>query len=221
MKSLFAAALVAGGMLAGTISTASAAVVAADWLVAGDGLIVRDTDTSLDWMSLTATNGLSFNYVNSQLGSSGAFSGFRFASGAEVVDFFERNFSLDLSESASHPISGVADSGIIQASLAMGNIANEWNSAFPYGFAGMISESHASPYEMVQYIGAMDAIDLYGYSIYWDAVEHGHLVNQQSSYIGSYLVRVTPVPLPAGVWLLLSALGGLGFAGWRRKAVTA
>jgi hypothetical protein len=27
----------------------------------------------------------------------------------------------------------------------------------------------------------------------------------------------SPVPLPAGVWLLLSALGGLGFAGWRRK----
>jgi hypothetical protein len=31
----------------------------------------------------------------------------------------------------------------------------------------------------------------------------------------------SPVPLPAGVWLLLSALGGLGFIGWRRKSVTA
>ena len=36
---------------------------------------------------------------------------------------------------------------------------------------------------------------------------------------GFQLTDVAPVPLPAGVWLLLSALGGLGFAGWRRKRV--
>jgi len=32
---------------------------------------------------------------------------------------------------------------------------------------------------------------------------------------------IPPVPLPAGAWLLLSALGGLGFAGWRRKKAVA
>ena len=32
---------------------------------------------------------------------------------------------------------------------------------------------------------------------------------------------IPPVPLPAGVWLLLSALGGLGLTGWRRKRVAA
>ena len=36
---------------------------------------------------------------------------------------------------------------------------------------------------------------------------------------GFQLSDVPPVPLPAGVWLLLSALGGLGVAGWRRKRV--
>jgi len=40
-----------------------------------------------------------------------------------------------------------------------------------------------------------------------------------STEISTMWAQVTPVPLPAGVWLLLSALGGLGFAGWRRKRV--
>ena len=30
-------------------------------------------------------------------------------------------------------------------------------------------------------------------------------------------VNATVIPLPAGVWLLLSALGGLGLAGWRKS----
>jgi len=38
---------------------------------------------------------------------------------------------------------------------------------------------------------------------------------------GFQLTDVAPVPLPAAAWLLLSALGGLGFAGWRRKRVAA
>ena len=35
------------------------------------------------------------------------------------------------------------------------------------------------------------------------------------------ITSVNVVPLPAGAWLLLSALGGLGFMGWRRKKAVA
>ena len=35
------------------------------------------------------------------------------------------------------------------------------------------------------------------------------------------LTPVPQIPLPAGAWLLLSALGGLGFMGWRRKRAVA
>ena len=39
---------------------------------------------------------------------------------------------------------------------------------------------------------------------------------------GRYAVPtlVAPVPLPAGAWLLLSALGGLGFSGWRKRGAS-
>ena len=39
------------------------------------------------------------------------------------------------------------------------------------------------------------------------------------SAIYGFSSDVPPVPLPAAAWLLLSALGGLGFAGWRRKRI--
>jgi len=115
----------------------------------------------------------------------------------------------------------VADPGIEQASSILGNIANEWNSTFPYGVAGMIETPHESPFSMRQYLGAMDARDEYGYNIYWDAVEHGHLDSMSSEYIGSYLVRsaadITPVPIPGSAALLASALLVFARLGWSRK----
>ena len=44
---------------------------------------------------------------------------------------------------------------------------------------------------------------------------------QHMSINGFQLTGPAPVPLPAGAWLLLSALGGLGLTGWRRKRMAA
>ncbi len=44
------------------------------------------------------------------------------------------------------------------------------------------------------------------------------IFNTQNQLLGSTAIKVTPVPVPAALPLLVFALGGLGFAGRRRKA---
>jgi len=46
---------------------ASAAVVNAYWKIAGDNLLTHDERTGLSWLDLTETNGLSPDYVLTQL----------------------------------------------------------------------------------------------------------------------------------------------------------
>jgi hypothetical protein len=196
-----------------SVSSAQAALIKADWHSNGDNLIVRDTSTNLDWLMLTETNGMSYSHVITQLGVGGMFEGFRYASSAEVVSLFANNFSIDLSYGSVHSPNNIVDPGIELAATTLGNIANEWNAVYPFGVAGIVPEIHVSPFPMRQYIGAMDALNIYGYNIYWDAVEHGIQESHSQTYIGSYLVR--PVPIPGAVWLLGSGLVGL--LGLRKK----
>jgi hypothetical protein len=50
-----------------------------DLKIAGDELITRDSNSGLDWLDLTETNGLSQNYILTQMGSGGLFDGWRYA----------------------------------------------------------------------------------------------------------------------------------------------
>lgn len=67
----------------------SADIISIDWKISGDDLITQDTVSGLEWLDLTATSNLSRNYVSSQLGVGGEFTGWRFATGNEVASFFD------------------------------------------------------------------------------------------------------------------------------------
>ncbi len=110
--------LAAAIFLAIASSTVSAALVSVDWMNPGDKLITRDTSTGLDWLKLTETNDLSYNYVSSQLGPGGAFAGMRYATSQEVIDLYLNNFLIDLSPgTTTAPIAGydsnIANCGIL------------------------------------------------------------------------------------------------------------
>ena len=68
-------------------SGTQAALISADLLAPGDGLITRDTATNLDWLDLTPTIGLSFNQV---AGGAGGWTslGFRYATTTEVMGLY-------------------------------------------------------------------------------------------------------------------------------------
>ena len=76
IKGLLIAALLQGSMM----MNANAALISG-----GAGTFFTDTTTGLKWLNYQPTLGLSFNYVDSQLGSGGIFSGYRVATSAELL----------------------------------------------------------------------------------------------------------------------------------------
>ena len=50
----------------------------------------------------------------------------------------------------------------------------------------------------------------------WDGTASGS--NPAAQFKVTYVV---PIPLPVGAWLMLTAVGGFGFAGWRRQCAAA
>lgn len=59
-----------------------------DWQTSGDSLIIRDTNSGLDWLDLRVTADLSHDVVVANLEPGGAFHGFRLATQAEVLELW-------------------------------------------------------------------------------------------------------------------------------------
>jgi len=70
-------------------TSVNAAIISTDWLAAGDNLITQDTSTGLEWLDLTTTSNRSYNDVSAKLGSGQEFDGWRYATEADVVGFFD------------------------------------------------------------------------------------------------------------------------------------
>ncbi len=82
---LAGAALAVIGNLA---SVAHAQLSNSDWQSPGDGQILDDSSTGLQWLGLDETAGLSYNQVAAQLGAGGTFAGFSFATESQVDTLF-------------------------------------------------------------------------------------------------------------------------------------
>lgn len=99
LKVLLLATLLQGGMM----MNANAALISG-----GGGTFFTDTTTGLKWLNYQPTLGLSFNYVNSQLGAGGLFSGYRVATSAEllqlVTDASGQNIGYSLNGYAPHSL---------------------------------------------------------------------------------------------------------------------
>ncbi|MBI4889564.1 MAG: hypothetical protein HY821_02995, partial [Acidobacteria bacterium] len=65
-----------------------AALIEADWNVLGDKAILQDTSSGLEWLDLNKTAGQSYSFVAANLGLGGLFSGFRYATPAELHGLF-------------------------------------------------------------------------------------------------------------------------------------
>ena len=211
--------------LAVVSSNVSAALISADFETVGDNLITHDSISGLDWLDLSETRSLSYDYVSGQLGAGGQFDGFRYATTLEVIDLWA-SFGVDLSFDGDYGTYSRFDSGIQSASLMLGYTFSEFYSFpdihYPYGVFGFTSSSMILNGEMQhEYIGAYSSYresDDRWFSVYVSAGNNFTYGNENIGTVGSYLVKASVVPVPASAWLFSSGLLGLvGLA--RRKTV--
>lgn len=196
---------------------ADAALIGADWMLPGDGLMVRDTTTNLEWLKLTETAGLSYAQVSGQLGTGGSFAGLRFATNTEVLALFGDYFGISLAAGMPREVFAYLDPGVRLASETLGDGVS--------GGTDPISGPNAN-YRLVGFTGdamlngspfALGAVTRWSDTDYYtvkDPLEFYETYASDFDWIGSYLVRPAAVPLPAAAWLLGSGL--LGLAGLAR-----
>lgn len=189
-------------------SNVNAALLSVDWLLSGDNLVTRDTTNGLEWLDMTETANMSFNFVSGQLGEGAQFEGWRYATNLEVASLF---VSFGLPTDAHLSNVGPVDAAIVDFSNTMGNIMNDSNpTIFSYGARGFIGESNGTNmYQAGAYYATSSSTNIYvgpylggGSSLVSPSASRGDL--------GSYLVRdAAVVPIPAAVWLFGSGLLGL------------
>jgi len=181
--------------------SANAALVSVDWQTSGDNLITRDTTSGLEWLDLTESRDLSFNYVSSQLGAGGEFEGWHYATAGEVDTFIDSAGGTGPYDGYSAVNNGIGDPLLdLWGKLQMTHKWSEFLVADVYGagehWYGQVWDNSAT----------QDFID----------TMQGPTLDSANSYNkGSALIReASAVPVPAAVWLFGSALGLLG---WMRR----
>lgn len=177
---------------------------------------VIDTTTGLEWLRLTSTAGLSYNQVIAQLGSNPAFSGYAYASGAQVVTLMS-NLGFSTTTTAG-PI-GSAPPGYIAANNAyVAHLGNTFATYAPahFGATGITGEAGGASF-LQRYMFSLVTPTTYQLVSDNNPV---YIVNRDQglSYQGSFLARVAPVPEPAEWLMMLTGLTAIVAIGKRRHA---
>jgi len=183
------------------VPPSQASLVSVDDAVFGAGSVTRDTATNLEWLDVSKTASTNRNYVLAQLGAGGAFAGWHYATGAEVIG---------LLTAAGIPIGyGLTDPAVF---TAVANFA---------ALVGSTKSQNGYP-EVLAQIGDGKRYGAdFTYSDGNPSYNTGDVGGTSGGALtySSWLVRETaPVPIPGAVWLLGSGLLGLiGIRGRGRR----
>ena len=195
-----------------------AALVSVDLNTLGDGLITRDTVTSLEWLDVTETAGMSYD---NSLTSGLLDLGFRYANNDEVTLLFNQAFNGYF---MTNPTQGYSDT------RDFGSYADQAEDVA--SFQALFGTTQFDPqdflYTHMMYRDEDDILRRIGVT-YQTADDWSKVwgLNDPFSpdpitenvYVGTFLVRgISSVPVPAAIWLFGSGLIGLIGVARRKKA---
>lgn len=209
---------VCGAALAiGVIATSAAsAPVSINDPVFGTGSITRAESTGLDWLDVTESTGLTYDFVQAEFGSGGQFEGFRHATVAEVEALAQAFGFPGLSNTAqgSTFAAGQAAVGLLGLTCA-GTCGSFWFETLGLAEVDPTSTFPSSaPQIRIAYRTQFSNEGIAGVTGW-----RGTGLGNESSLVGHYLVREAPpqIPLPGTLVLLLGALGGVAVMRERRQ----
>lgn len=175
-----------------------------------NGIYTTDMDSGLDWLDLTETSRMPYDFVSSQLGVGGAFEGWSYATVVQIESLFD-------SAGGTGPYTGWSstNNGVV---LPLLNLWATSSSFVSYNFFTVVPGTVLGTHRF----GSVSDNPTISRSLTEDFLisDSGNLGDSTADIaIGSALVRVSVVPIPPAVWLFGSGLIGLiGVA--RRKAYT-
>ena len=184
---------------------ASAAILVTDWKAAGDGLLLWDTDTNLQWLKLAQTQGQSYNQVLAQLPTT--YAGFAYATTDDIWTFFG-----DAGLSPFYPAPAAAAS----------SLSTLWGITYPNGhtaFGITSSDNTFAPGNKL--VAGVGWANQDGSVWYANATATNALPGSSEGFIGSALFRpyqALAVPESGTPVLFLAGLVGLTVIVRRRRA---
>jgi hypothetical protein len=153
-------------------------VVSRDLFEPGDGLLSYDDIHHREWLDFSVTSGLTFEDLNQLLESSPALSGFRIASDADVLSFFQSGTAIGstagnvyypypINEDVGNPISSLpgfpeADFIELMGIVGHGRVHDGQFGPVPYT-GGRFSPAASSPLAIIAPLG--DSPSYYPYSL--------------------------------------------------------
>jgi len=162
-----------------------------------NGDYTTDTNSGLDWLDLTLTTSLSYDYVSSQLSAGGQFDGWAYADASQLASFFD-------SAGGTGPYNGWSNNNInvVEPLLSLWGITNYGTNSIDSWF---MMEGTTNPgfqrYGHL-YTANYPNIDFMDIEITYDDYRN----DRETTFTGSALVRVSAVPVPASLWLLISGV---------------
>ena len=174
--------------------------------IVDSGTLIQDTDQGLDWLKLTETQGLTFEYISSQLGPGGEFEGWTYATGAQFEGLMLETGAEAMNSCFNLQFCGAQDSSLVQT---IGAILGETGAGYTLGILADNSELMPDMHWVALVTSVVlplhSEAGIYTYS-------HQQQISVTDPEVGSFLVRPSEVPIPQAGILFMSSITGLFFA---------